>query len=326
MKGGVRISNRQIPRDFTRFYRTYLQENVQEIEILRQQSRVKLAGPKKRTTGLLSLYAMFCFYMFITRGLEFTIELIIGAAAIYMFSYELPYAKEKKKVLMQIKEKLIREVIRYLDRGLQYEPEKSIQEALFLEANLYSKSSIDRYNGEDYIHGKIGDTSIAFSEVHAEDKTRDSNGGAKYVTIFKGLFFEVDFHKAFAGSVYVTRNAGIFSSKPNNNQEHLEKINLENPQFQERYLVRASDQVLARFVLTPLFMERLLEFEKVTGHGVRFSFRDGKMYLAVHTSKDHFDFELNQTLDEKVLYDYFHEVKIAFDIIEELNLNTNIWK
>lgn len=326
MKGGVLIQQRHTPQDFTRYYRTYMEDNVQQIERERHVALQNLAGPKKRTILLLGLYALFSLFILIVTRFGTNFELIIGAVGIYTFSYAIPYEKEKKKVLMQIKEKLIREVIRFLDRGLQYEPENYIHESLFLEANLYNKSSIDRYRGEDYIYGQIGNTSITFSEVHAEDKRKDSKGNTKYVTIFRGLFFEVDFHKPFAGSVYVTRNAGIFSSKPNNNGERLEKINLENPAFQERYLVRASDQILARFILTPLFMERLLEFEQTTGHSVRFSFRDGKMYLAIHTNKDHFDFDLKQTLNQDVLYDYFHEVKIAFDIIEELNLNTNIWK
>lgn len=284
-----------------------------------------MAGPKRRTILLLSLYAFFCLFVLFAEGLDIITHLIIGGFGIYGFSYALPYQKQKKRILQQIKEQLISEIIRFLDRGLQYEPQQSLPKSLFLEANLYPSSLVERFSGEDYIYGKIGNTSIAFSEVHAEDKRRDSKGRTRYVTIFRGLFFEIDFHKPFSGSVYVAKNAGIFSNKPNNNNEQLEKVMLENPLFQERYVVRSSDQILARFVLTSSFMERLIEFEDHTGSSILFSFRDGKMYLAIHTNKDHFDFDLTQPLNEDVLYGYFHEVKIAFDIIEELNLNTNIW-
>ena len=325
------MQQRYTENDFARYYRTYMEDKVFEIEEKRKQSLKKLQGPKKRTMILLLIYAVLCLLFNIQNGFGSIIHQAVGGLMIYTFSYLLPYQTENKKLLGEIKQELVLEVIRFLDRGLMYEPQNYIQRDIFLEANLYRKENIDRYGGEDYIYGTIGNTSIAFSEVHAENKTKDSEGRTKYVTVFKGLFFEVDFHKTFNGVLYITRNAGFFSkvfgaNKPNNNREKLEQAMLENPQFQDRFLVRTSDQILARYLLTPSFMERILQFEDQTKSRIVFSFREGKLYLGIETDKDHFDFDLKETLNQKVLYAYFQEVKIALDIIEELHLNTNIWK
>jgi hypothetical protein len=57
----------------------------------------------------------------------------------------------------------------------------------------------DRETLEDTIYAKIGETDLAVSEIHTEDKqtSRDKDGKTKttWYTIFKGLFISADFHK-----------------------------------------------------------------------------------------------------------------------------------
>lgn len=316
---------------FEHFYRTYIENQLESIEINRKASLETLKGPRKRTTVLLSIYVVFVLFVLYAGGLNLIMHLFVGGSILYTLSYAVPYQKEKKKVLGKIKRQLISKIIHFLDPNLVYAPKRTIPKKTFLEANLYLKDKIGYYKGEDTISGKIGETSMTFSEVHAQEKGVHTDGLIKYGTIFKGLFFDIDFHKPFTGSIYVTPNAGAFSklfgtNKHNNNQEKLETVTLGNPDFQKRYLVRADNQIIARYVLSPSFMEHLLRFERQTGCVIRFSFRDGHMYLAIETNKNHFDFNIKQPLTKELIYGYFHEVKIAFDLVEELKLNTRIWK
>jgi hypothetical protein len=59
----------------------------------------------------------------------------------------------------------------------------------------------------------------------------------------------------------------LFSSFANN----LEKVKLESIDFENRFIVYSNDQVEARYILTPSFMERLVKLEKMMGDEISFS-------------------------------------------------------
>lgn len=64
------------------------------------------------------------------------------------------------------------------------------------------------YNGKDFVGGKVVDTDIAFSEVHAEYKTEtiDMKGRKRtnWHTIFKGVLFVAKFPKRAKGKLQLT--------------------------------------------------------------------------------------------------------------------------
>lgn len=326
-KGGSMMHYRHTKKDFARFYRTYLEEKVHEIETSRQHSMEKMKQYKERTTFLLIAYALLVPLVIIMTGL-FSFQIaFMGALAIFALSYWFPYQQQKKLILHNVKNDLIAQIVPFLDPSFRYEPNSYIAEDVFLRANFCKTDDIDSYRGDDYIYGKVGETSVEFSELQVIRE----DGDDEQTTLFKGLFFVVDFHKSFQGTVYaVPKKERFFTfhkgiKKTNNRHETLQDVQLENPLFQQKYLVRASDQTLARYVFTPSFMEKILQFQEQMGIEVLLSFQDGNMYLGLKTNKDHFDLSLHQIINEEMLYDYFKDVKIAFDIVEEFNLNACIW-
>src|SRR5699024_10208286 len=122
--------------------------------------------------------------------------------------------------------------------------------------------------------------------------------------------------------------------------------------------VKTSDQVLARYILTPNFMNRLLEFSnrhseedlKQSIHQPTtikeaiqagfseasnqysaytdtpyFSFRNWTMYFLLPTQRNHFDFSIMVPLNKRLIYSYFKDINIALEMVDELNLNLRIW-
>jgi hypothetical protein len=69
-----------------------------------------------------------------------------------------------------------------------------------------------------------------------------------------------------------------------------EKVALEGLPFMRRWKVLTSDQVEARYILTPVFMEKMLEVKRFfKGNNIDFSFFNNKLLIAVHTRKDMFE-------------------------------------
>lgn len=70
----------------------------------------------------------------------------------------------------------------------------------------------------------------------------------------------------------------------------MQDVQLEDVVFDKNWNVRSSDQIEARYVLTPALMERMLEIKKrFRGRKIEFSFWDNKVLIAVHTNKDMFE-------------------------------------
>jgi hypothetical protein len=134
----------------------------------------------------------------------------------------------------------------------------------------------DRYRGEDYIEGVIDKTDIRLSELHTEYRqvTYDSKGRRRehWVTIFRGLFISADFHKHFHGVTLVLPDTeqswlGGFgqwlqsiSAKLGNQPGEL--VKMEDPEFERLFKVFSTDQVEARYILTPNMIRRIVDFRK----------------------------------------------------------------
>lgn len=142
----------------------------------------------------------------------------------------------------------------------------------------------DRANFEDRITGVRRGVEFEFFEAHLEDKrtTTDSRGRTRtrWVTVFNGQCLRFRFHKDFLGQTLVTRDSGIFNIFGRGGE--LDRVRLESPQFEKAFEVYSTDQVEARYLLTPDLMQRLVELEKTfRGGGLRCAFVGGEMLVAL---------------------------------------------
>jgi len=145
--------------------------------------------------------------------------------------------------------------------------------------------SWDRSKYEDLLTGERSSTPFRFYEAHLEEKrtTTDSKGRTRttWVTVFRGQCLAARFHKPFAGVTKVFRDAGVFNTFLKIGQTG-ERVRLEDPVFEKAFEVFSTDQIEARFILTPDFMERLIALEKTfKGRKLRCAFSGGEMLLAV---------------------------------------------
>lgn len=234
----------------------------------------------------------------------------------------------------EFKRQVVGEVVRFFSPELRYEPKNCVRRAQFEAGNLF-RNRIDRYNGEDRVAGRLGQTDFEFSELHAEYKTTTSDkNGTKttWHTIFKGLYFIADFNKDFHGHTVVLPDSlqsafgflGQALQKLNFMRGEL--IKLEDPEFEKAFVVYGDDQIEARYILTPAMMRRMMELKQKVGGRVYFSFTGSQVHVAIPTSKDHFEPRLFTTLlNAGSIAEYYHDLQLITGIIEDMNLNTRIW-
>jgi hypothetical protein len=216
--------------------------------------------------------------------------------------------------------------------GMTYYPQHFIAENYYTGCGLQS-SRIDRYSGQDYFEGHVGGTHLIFSEIHAEreESRKDSKGNRRtyWVTVFKGIFFMADFPKHFQGQVIIEPDVaeatfGWLGRKLQGMSSDL--VRLENPEFEKAFKVRATDQVEARYLLTPSFQDRLLELRKFWGGKIGMSLLRSNLYLAIPNREDWFECSSKVRAGDRAQIERFASQLIAvLNVVNQLDLNTRLW-
>ncbi len=232
------------------------------------------------------------------------------------------------------KQQVIKQIIHFIDDTLTYSPSDCISRSRFEECGIF-RTHIDRYRGDDLVTGKIGSTDMKFSEVHAEYKTitTDSKGRTQthWHTIFKGLLFSADFNKHFSVSTYVLTDTaeklfGSFGTKFQKFSGHGDLVKLEDVEFEKSFVVYSSDQTEARYILSSSLMKRILDYKIKSKKNIQLSFVSSRLFVAVPYGKDLFEPKLfGEITNFESVEEYYNDLKLVLELIEDLNLNTRIW-
>jgi hypothetical protein len=243
------------------------------------------------------------------------------------------WAKDKG-FYSDFKTHVIARIVKFVGPDLNYEPNNHVGSDSFERSRIFLKG-VDRFTGDDRVHGMIGRTQIWFSEVKAEYKTTttDGKGNTKttWQTIFKGMFFIADFNKHFQTCTVVlpnrTGNGFIGRMLQKMNLARREKlVKLEDPEFNKHFVVYGEDQVEARYVLSTSLMRRITEFQNRNQSQLFLSFVNSFLYVAIAYSRNLFEPSYFKKLTNfDMVKEYFLDIHLAVSIVEELNLNNRIW-
>lgn len=245
------------------------------------------------------------------------IALIVGLLAYYWC-----VNSQSQELSAYYKKEVITKVLQSFCEDAAFIPEQGIDENVFINSNLFI--SPDRYHTEDLIKGRVGKTVFRCAEVHAEEKKTSVNSKGQsrtyWVDIFKGFIFIADFHKDFQGQTTVVRNSLLkwnFSGS---------RVKLENPEFEKIFDVYSTNQIEARYLLSPSMMEQLVALDRGLNKSIKISFRNSSILIAIPESKDHFEASIWKSIsDLNQLKSDFSTIHKLVAIVDNLNLNTRIW-
>lgn len=355
--------------EFDAFYDEQLQEKVKALDKERQKT-MQLAKTSVIKIAIPAIIAIILYFFF--SWMLVTIPIFVYYGRVLFKDVKI----KRRELEERLKKEVVTDLVTFMNEHFTYKPNGFIPSRQFVHANIF-KDKPNRYKGDDLISGYIGSdsdhagaesprTDVSFSEVKADKvtyyKDKDGKKSEQITTMFCGLFFKADFNKAFDGLTIVIpkekkRSKG-FAPYSKEEENQLEYVDLEDMEFMDTFDVKTSDQVLARYILTPNFMNRLLEFSnrhseedlKQSIHQPTtikeaiqagfseasnqysaytdtpyFSFRNGTMYFLLPTQRDHFDFNIMIPLNKRLIYSYFKDINIALEMVDELNLNLRIW-
>lgn len=244
-------------------------------------------------------------------------EMAVGAffgVAVYGVVSALLTESKRRNFRSNFKNRVVASIAKSF--GLSYDENGGLTADEFFE--IYD-CYINEQSSEDMMSGEVQGVRVRFSDFYAAEKVRTKNGTRTDVK-FHGVLFVADFHKRLNCEVRVCHK------NSRNLRRYGQRANMDDVKFEEFFDVYTTDQVGARYALTPLLMQRLTEVYLRLGSQINAVLREDKIYVAIETWRDNFEPRIDCSLkQDATIALYVDEIGALAGIVSELNLNRKIW-
>ncbi|WP_367718259.1 DUF3137 domain-containing protein [Nitratireductor sp. GISD-1A_MAKvit] len=145
---------------------------------------------------------------------------------------------------------------------------------------------------------------------------------------WRALMLIFSFEKAFEGETSVVADTSWIGNAIESLRQKGQRVALESLEFEGRFEVYSTDQLEARYLLTPRFMERIMDLTERFNNkkGVALAFSDSQLLVAIRIGANARRFEIGNVFHEvrdgaERARSLVAEIECITDIIEILNLS-----
>lgn len=139
---------------------------------------------------------------------------------------------------------------------------------------------------EDHVAGEVNGVPFELAEAFLEKRIkRDKRDD--YETVFRGIVARYHFPKRFSGRTILRADRGMMNALGHSGVPG-ERVRLEDPRFERHFEVFSEDQVEARYLLTPAFMERLADLKESMKETVQAAFEGEDLLIAIDGRRGYF--------------------------------------
>jgi len=228
---------------------------------------------------------------------------------------------------LDIKKNLYEEVFKFCK--FDYYPEGSQRIFDYEPFNLTPNYQPSISTTEDLVMGQYKTVSFRLEELDLNIETGSGRRRRKVKT-FRGVVIMMKFNKEFSGRTIVKHDLGMignFSRKlAENRLKDMEKVALEDPEFEKIFEVYSTDQTEARYLLTTSFMERLKNLSNFfSAKKIEASFYNDALLLQFTSRLNLFTVDsifepVNVAIESRKVLE---QIGLIYDLIDELKLNEN---
>jgi hypothetical protein len=207
--------------------------------------------------------------------------LIAGGGQLYVAYIRDPVVKEIKQ---QMNARIAQAI------GCTFEQDAVAGPEFALASTYEMFPSFDRETFEDAWSGSVGDSPFRLHEVHLEE-WRQSGKNRRLETVFRGVIMTVGFTRQFLGSTLIERQGNhmtLFGMRDSISIEgrKLERVKMVDPRFEDDFTIWSTDQVEARYLVHPAYVERLIAIEQqFAGKDIRALFHAGDLVIVLESNE-----------------------------------------
>lgn len=298
---------------FDAFRDRELMPMVGALETARHEAR---NAALKRASWLIPLVlaAVGLVYLYLPQDfLIFAIFIAVGGSWTYI---QYPIIKHQKDV----KQKLVTRMCGFF--GLEYfmvpkvDPIPELRRVGLLPSH-------NRESKEDQVAGTYEGVRLQMTDLRLREES-GSGKDRREVTVYEGPVFSFSFPKRFNGTTIIKADGSFLGNLfAGIGMGDRERVALEDPEFEKCFEVYGTDQVEARYLLTPAFMEQLMALRKSLGNKMQAAFEGDSFYVVANNGQNKFEVQgySGQAVSEQ-LDKFVADIGILFRIIRTLNLNS----
>lgn len=197
----------------------------------------------------------------------------------------MPISRAKKAIKIGINSAIAR------DLGITYQHDVEPGREFDIARTYGLLPSHDRSNFEDRWHGSLEGHEFDLYEAHLEER-RGSGKNRRWVTVFRGAIIKMEFGRSFHSTTLLQRagkhkkwfGLGGRADHVSFKGHRLDYVDQVHPAFENVFEVWSTDQVEARVLVHPSYVEHLLALETAfKGDAVRALFQSGQVIAAVES-------------------------------------------
>lgn len=243
------------------------------------------------------------------------------------------WARKAQKAFADLyKQNIVRAALCEVFEDVSFFPSQGISEETVESTGMMYTA--DRFTSNDLVTARYKDVPFTQSDVHIEERHRDSDGDTHYTTVFRGRWMIFRFNKEFSCDLQVVssgfsgsrRKGGLFSFFTPK-EEKMHKVELENQVFNKAFKVYAQNQHEAFYILTPHIMDALLQLRASSDSPLMLMFVNGELHVAAETNRDAFEPSLWKKPDiDRDRENILRDINVITAFADALRLENDIYK
>ena len=247
-----------------------------------------------------------------SRGYAFLIPVLTIVPIIIMAN---GMTKKKKQLKQLYKETFVNQLLRQHFGDVMYDWSGGFSETQVRHSGMCRLGN--RYHTEDYISASWN--GVHFEQADVKIQYHTSSGKSSHTTTyFEGRMFVFDYTRKMTLPLQIHSKSFRYAGAPEYGMP-LQKVEMEDVNFNKRFVVKSTSPHDAFYVLTPQMMQRVMQMEQHYGR-ITMVIVNGKLYVGIDNRLDAFDPQYTRPIEytkerERMLED----VKVIEELIQILN-------
>lgn len=296
------------------------------VELVDASRRARTKGIVKTVIGILIMLLAFLLAEDKEGGLLYSAGVIVAVIGGGFLCVGLITLKEYKgHIKEQLSRSVVPQVLSEIFDDVEYDAYRHISPEVIHASGAFP-FAYDKVSGGDYIKASYRGVGLELCDLMLEEEVRttstDSDGNStsdtKTITVFVGQWLILDFHKELSADL------GVFEGL----RKQYDQIETENAEFNKRYGISCDSVHDAFYILTPNMMEHIMAMDRRAGGKIYLRFlREGKIHVAVHSRRDHFEVgNLNDADLATLQLKFRSEVRYVTELIDALLAVDTLYK
>lgn len=283
----------------------------------------KIPVLEKERKFILLFYVLIClsFLLLFLSFLVFNFSLMF-IDIVCIIALLIIVGKRERKYVSIYKKEVLSNFIKLVDSNLEYETENIFSDGIILDyenAN-FSNEYFDIYSVDDYISGSINNEIYTqMSDIHLqrrEEYHSDGETQEDIIEVFQGIYSKTQCSKDIKSSIKILKNQFKFFNRN-------ARVEMDSQEFEKYFDIYSDDKILAMRLLTSDVMATLIDFYNTYNIIYEIVINDSEIHMRFFTGPMFEPKIFGNSMDKKLLLEYFYILKFVVDVTKEINSALN---